>query len=193
MEELFSNALFYIIAFFIAVAVIALIKELFQKACSDPPNTPTTAYGGDYKLYDSYNSFAYVLDNTLRFVDAYREELPGGWIHISIYTDCTNDKFSTDHHRYYIYSIVFTVNVACWFESILYKHKDAKEFMQSFYAYNPSDNSFSYKLRVGASVNCVIPGEITRKKLFDWLDRYEKANPGRKLTRTSLGVQYSWN
>lgn len=196
MEEIFENALFYIILFFGGTAVIAFIKEQIEKAVrksSTSTRSASTTRNDNYKLIDFYDHFALVLDNTLKFVDAYRAELPGEWIFMNISTVCEKGEFSTDSYRYYEEFIEFKVNVGCWYDSILYSNKDDKEYMESIYNYNSSDNSFSYRMRIGDSTNCIIPREIVKKKFFDCLDTYDKKNPNRKLTRTSYGIHHQWN
>lgn len=196
MEELLENALFYIIIFFVAVTIIAFIKEQIEKAVrknSTSTRSTTTPRNDSYKLIDFNDHFALVLDNTLDFVDAYRAELPGEWIFINISTVCEKGEFSTDGYRYYEEFIEFKVNVGCWYDSILYRNKDAKDYMESIYNYNSSDNVFTYRMRIGDSTNCMIPRDIVKKKFFDCLDAYDRKNPNRKLTRTSYGIHHQWN
>ena len=196
MEELFENALFYIILFFVGTAAIAFIKEQIEKAVrkgTRTTNSPSIAKKEDYKLVDFNDHFALVLDNTLKFIDAYRAELPGEWIFINISTICEKGEFSTDNYRYYEEFVEFKVNVGCWYESILSRNKDAKEYMESIYNYDSSDNVFSYRMRIGDSTNCMIPREVVKKKFFDCLDDYERKNPSRILTRTSYGIHHQWN
>ncbi len=196
MEELFEKALFYIIIFFVGVTVIAFIKEQTEKAIrqdSKLTRTPSAANEENYKLTGFNDYFALVLDNTLKFVDAYLAELPGEWIFINISTVCEKGEFSTDSYRYYEEFVEFEVHVGCWYDSILYRNKEAKEYMEAIYNYNPSKNAFSYRMRIGESTNCMIPRDVVKKKFFDCLDVYEKNNPNRKLTRTAYGIHHKWN
>ena len=162
------------------------LKSLFN----DTTSTPHTYNGKkeNYKLIDFDDHFALILNNTLKFVDAYRIELPEEWIFLNISTVLEKGDFSTDGYRYYEEFVEFKVNVGCWYDGILYKNKDAKEYMEWIYNFDLSDNSFSYKMRIGESTNCIIPRHVIEKKFFDCLDSYDKKNPNNKLNRIIRGI-----
>ena len=175
------------------VITIIIIIIISKNKGSAPTITSPATTNEKYKLIDFNDHFELVLDNTLNFIDAYLAELPGEWIFINISTVCEKGEFSTDGYRYYEEFIEFKVNVGCWYDSILYRNKDAKDYMESIYNYNSSDNVFTYRMRIGDSTNCMIPHDIVKKKFFDCLDTYDEKNPNRKLTRTSYGIHHQWN
>ncbi len=147
----------------------------------------------DYTIVDFTQHFMQELNNTLKFIKAYREEVPGEWVFIDISPICEKGKYCTDNYWYYEEFIEFKITVGCWCEGILYMNKDIKEYIETIYTFDPSDMSFSYKIRIGNSTNCMIPRNIVMNKFFDCLDIYEKNNSGEKLSRTSYGVHHQWN
>ena len=179
-----------IIISIIIIIIISKNKGSAQKSISSVSPKSTNE---KYKLIDFNDHFALVLDNTLKFIDAYLAYLPDEWVFISISPVSEKSEFSSDSCWYYEEFVEFKVNVGCWYNSILHTNKDAKEFMECIYDFDASDNSFSHRIRIGDSTNCMIPHDILKKKLFDCLDEYEKNNPNRKLTRTSYGVHHQWN
>ena len=196
MEKILENALFYIVIFFVAVAVIAFIKEQIEKAVDNNPgvtSTPSAEKKENYKLIDFNDHFTLVLDNTLKFIDAYLSEKPNEWLFLNISTLFEKSEYSSGTSYYYDEFIEFKVSVGSWYDSILYSNKEAKDYMMTIYTFNPAENEFVYRIRIGDSTNCIIPREIVKKKFFDCLDAYDISNPNRKLTRTSYGIHHQWN
>lgn len=196
MEELFENALFYIIIFFVAVTIIAFVKEQIEKAVrksSTATRSTTTPKNDSHKLIDFNDHFALVLDNTLKFIDAYLFEKPSEWLFLNISTVLEKSDYSSGTSYYYEEFIEFKVSVGSWHDYILHDNKDAKDYMMTIYKFNPTENEFVYRMRIGDSTNCVIPRDVVKKKFFDCLDAYERKNPNRELTRTSYGIHHQWN
>ena len=196
MEELLENALFYIIIFFVAVTIIAFIKEQIEKTVrksSTATHSTTTPRNDSYKLIDFNEHFALVLDNTLKFIDAYLFEKPSEWLFLNISTVLEKSDYSSGTSYYYEEFIEFKVSVGSWHDYILNDNKDAKDYMMTIYKFNPTENEFVYRMRIGDSTNCVIPRDVVKKKFSDCLDVYERKNPNRELTRTSYGIHHQWN
>lgn len=173
-----------------------LKKNRKEKAASKSfsATRSTTTSGNDrYILSDFNDRFAFVLNNTFDFVDAYLAEVPGEFIFIFISTACEKGELSTDRHCYYEEFIEFEVVVGCWHDYILYGNEDVKDFIESVYNYNSSDNAFTYRMKIGESTNCMIPHDVVMKKFFYCLDAYDRKNPSRKLTRTPYGIHHQWN
>ena len=179
----------------ILIIAIVILVIVFNKK-KEPTKKPTVISSvkkEDYNIVDFTQSFTWVLNNTLKFIEAYREEVPGEWLFIDISPICEKGEFCTDNYWYYEEFIEFKITVGRWYEGILYKNKDIKEYIETTYTYDPSDTSFSYKIKIGNSTNCMIPQNIVMEKFFDCLDIYEKNNPREKLSRTSYGVHHQWN
>lgn len=181
------------IVLIIAIVILVIVFNKNEKPAAKNQTVISSAKKEDYTIVDFTQCFTHVLNNTLKFIEAYREEVPGEWVFIDISPICEKGKYCTDNYWYYEEFIEFKITVGCWYEGILYKSKDSKEYIETTYTYDPSDMCFSYKIRIGDSTNCMIPQNIVMNKLFDCLDIYEKNNPGEKLSRTSYGVHHQWN
>ena len=182
--------------YFIGIVVVIVIAYIITKKKEQNRNntkqSKATASKNNYTLLDSSDSFQNVLDNTLKFVDAYLAESPARWVNLIIAPVEEKAEFSTDSFEYYTEFIEFEVTLDIWYDSILYKNEEIKDYMESLFDFNPKEKVFSYKMLNGKSTNCMIPHDIILKNLFNYLDTYEKTNPNRKLTRTSFGVHHVW-
>ena len=145
------------------------------------------------QIYDPYGLFANVLDNTFKFIDAYLEEMPNEWILMFINKPPSKvTKHTADYWCYEEY-IEIMIAVGTWYDNILYKNKDLEDYMLSVYEFDALEKEFIYKIRIAESTNCIIDRDVLVKKLFEYLEAYEKNNPDRKLKRTEHGVHHQWN
>lgn len=171
---------------------MALIKVFNWFKRNSRPTTENSSTK-NYRLTESYGLFENVLDNTLKFIDAYLSEKPSEWLLFFISTVGEKSEFSTDSYRCYEEFIEFKVSVGSWHDYILHQNKDAKDYMMTVYNFDSSENDFTYRMKIAESTNRVIDSDVLVKKLFDYIDTYEKNNPNRKLTRTSYGIHNQWN
>lgn len=145
------------------------------------------------KLIDCSDLFDCTLENTLDFIEVFIACNPKEWLILNISPayektcDCSADGYSC-----YEYYIEIEITVGNWYDGILYTNKKAKDYITSIYKYDPSDNTFTYRILMAESTDCVLKTEATTKKLFECLDDFEKKHPNRKLERTSYGVHQTW-
>lgn len=171
-------------------------NDMFNWLKKDSKQKHSKNYFVDNKkqqIYDPYGLFANVLDNTLKFIDAYLEEMPNEWILMFINEPPSKvTKHSPDYWCYEEF-IEIKIAVGSWYNGILYKNKDLEDYMLSVYEFDPEEKEFIYKIQIAESTNCIIDDNLLVKKLFEYLDTYEKSNPERKLKRTERGVHHQWN
>lgn len=177
-----------IILLLIQVLIGLIIWLVLHKAIDKPANNSIDE--NDIQIGDFYDFFAFVMDNTLKFIYAFLSEYPGEWIFLNVSVDCKKEEYGDCYESF----LKFKVNVGSWYGSILSAHKDEKEYITEVYDFDASDNAFTYNMPVAARyTNCVALCDAVRKKLFNYLDVYDNNNPSRKLKRTEYGIYHTWN
>lgn len=137
----------------------------------------------DVKIHFSENCFQSILDDIIRFIDAYSESTSGGWytLFISLKDEC-HDNIT----RVYLH---YEIQVDYWHDKLLYLYPDIADYANQVLTFDPQNNSFTYNSAIiGSNVGGAFPYEKLQTLLQTYLNNYEAQHPTVNFKRFSWGA-----
>ena len=148
---------------------------------------------GEYHLYEFNGLLTDLLDQVLRFIDAYLKDLPDEYLILSVLPKTEKEESPTGRYTHYYEFVEIKVTVGLWYDCILCEYEKEKDYMESVFQYDPTERTFTYRIHAGSGVRCVVPRGPIVEEIYRCIDAIERMHPGKKLKRDSNGVYHSWH
>lgn len=178
-----------IIAFLVVFCILAAIKGVVKFIASSDttrskPKVSSSANSNARIILDE-EYFVLVHDQVMKFLQAYSSALPDEWYHYFISQDFEHVGGDTEGY------LEFKILLGNWWDSLLYNSPEIKDYMMSVFAFDASENTFTYRIRTGIFSIGSFPQDKITKMVHTYLNNYEATHNCIHLTRDSIGAKYS--
>ena len=176
-----------IIAFFVVFLILGAIKGIiaYFMRKEEPPYPPKASAKSCISLNEE--RFMVVHNQVMEFLNAYSAELPNEWYHYYISQEFEHSGDTTEGY------VKFQIMLGSWWESLLYNVPEIKDYMMSIFTFDPSENTFTYRMWSGTCSGCSYPTNEITKMVHKYVSNYEAEHPGMRFERYSWGAKYSTN
>lgn len=178
-----------LLIFFFGLPILRWIYEQSRKADNKKKTQNYETESSNASIVFAEEHLEHILDQIIRFLQAYSTVLPDEWYHLYISQDVKRDEYSGNYYVNDGY-LKFQITLGNWWNGILYEYPDIADYMDSIFVFDSQERTFTYtEFRTGSSTRCSFPTDKINTMLQKYLDNYESKHPGIHFERFGWGAR----